>query len=195
MKIGIFGGCFNPPHQMHKDIAINLLKNNYLDKVIYVPTGNFYQKCNLASDIDRYNMLKIMLKDIQNVEVSDYEFGTFKYTYQTLNHFKKIYPNDDIYFICGSDNLKEIDEWKEYKYILNNFKLLVIKRNDDDIEKIIYNYHYFENNIIVANIPLNYISSTKIRKMLKNAVIKNITDTMLNENVLHYIKTKKLYNK
>ena len=40
MKIGIFGGSFNPPHVMHKNIALNLIKNKYLDKVIYVPTGD-----------------------------------------------------------------------------------------------------------------------------------------------------------
>ena len=44
MKIGIFGGSFNPPHNMHKNIALDLIKNKYLDKVIYVPTGNKYNK-------------------------------------------------------------------------------------------------------------------------------------------------------
>ncbi len=44
MKIGIFGGCFNPPHNMHKDIGLNLIKKKYLDRVIYVPTGDQYQK-------------------------------------------------------------------------------------------------------------------------------------------------------
>ena len=191
MKIGIFGGCFNPPHRMHKDIAINLLKNNYLDKVIYVPTGNFYQKCNLISDIDRYNMLKIMLKDVQNVEVSNYEFGNFKYTYQTLNHFKEKYPSCDIYFICGSDNLKEIDEWKECEYILTNFKLLVIKRNDDDIKNLIIKYSQYKNNIIIANIPINNISSTFIRNKLKDENFDY--DSFIDKNVLKYIKCRKLY--
>ena len=57
MKIGIFGGSFNPPHKIHQKIANYLVKNNYLDKVIFVPTGSNYEKPYLASEQDRYNML------------------------------------------------------------------------------------------------------------------------------------------
>ncbi len=192
MRIGIFGGCFNPPHQMHKDIALNLIKNNYLNKVIYVPTGNFYNKPNLASDIDRYNMLKLMFQNTKNIEVSDYEFGKLKYTYQTLTYFKKQYPNDDIYFICGSDNLKELDSWKEYEYILTNFKILVIRRNDDNIDNIINKYYKWKDNIIIANVPLNYISSTQIRNLLKKDRL-NINCDMIIKEVLNYIIDHNLY--
>ena len=44
MRIGIFGGSFNPPHKKHKNIAIELIQKNYIDKIIYVPTGNKYNK-------------------------------------------------------------------------------------------------------------------------------------------------------
>ena len=44
MKIGIFGGSFNPPHNMHKNISIELLEKGYLDKIFYVPTGDSYNK-------------------------------------------------------------------------------------------------------------------------------------------------------
>ena len=73
MKIGIFGGSFNPPHKMHKNIALNLIKNKYLDKVIYVPTGNKYNKKDLIDAMDRYNMLKIMIEGYKNLELSNYE--------------------------------------------------------------------------------------------------------------------------
>ena len=64
MKIGIFGGSFNPPHNMHKNIALDLLKNKYLDKVIYVPTGNKYNKKGLANQNDRYNMFTFIYDQI-----------------------------------------------------------------------------------------------------------------------------------
>ena len=137
MKIGIFGGSFNPPHNMHKNIALDLIKNKYLDKVIYVPTGNKYNKKGLANQNDRYNMLKLMIEGYDNLDVSNYEFSKLTFTYETLNHFKNIYKNDEIYFICGSDNLKEITTWKNYDYILDNFKLIVIRRNNDDINEIL----------------------------------------------------------
>ena len=98
MKIGIFGGSFNPPHNMHKNIALDLIKNKYLDKVIYVPTGNKYNKKGLANQNDRYNMLKLMIEGYDNLDVSNYEFGKLTFTYETLNHFKNIYKN-----ACGME--------------------------------------------------------------------------------------------
>ena len=55
--------------------------------------------------------------------MSKYEFGKLTYTYQTLEHCQKKYEDDEIYFICGSDNLAEIDTWREYEIILSNFKI------------------------------------------------------------------------
>ena len=138
MRIGIFGGCFNPPHKMHKDIAINLIKNNYVDKVIYVPTGNKYKKSDLVDAKIRYNMVKIMIEGYDNLEVSDYEIkNNLTYTYQTLNYFKNKYKDDEIYFICGTDNLKEITTWRNYKYILSNLSSSLIRNNLDKYKKMI----------------------------------------------------------
>ena len=129
MKIGIFGGSFNPPHKMHKTIALELIKKHYVDKVIFVPTGSKYKyKNNLLSDEVRLEMLKLMCNDNNNLEVSDYELKDYVvYTYETLNYFKNKYKDDEIYFICGSDNLSYIDMWKKGKDILSNNKILVIK--------------------------------------------------------------------
>ena len=89
MKIGIFGGAFNPPHKMHKEIAINLLEKGYVDKIIYVPTGNNYNKPGLLDGKHRIEMLEIMFKDINlKVEVSDFEVKGSLYTINTLNHLK-----------------------------------------------------------------------------------------------------------
>ena len=75
MKIGIFGGSFNPPHKMHLNIIEELLNTNILDKIIIVPTGLHYSyKNNLISNEHRYNMLKIMTKHNNKIEVSDFEF-------------------------------------------------------------------------------------------------------------------------
>lgn len=192
MRLGIFGGSFNPPHNMHKKIALNLINNCYLDKVIYVPTGDKYKKDGLVSSIDRYNMVKIMIKNNPNLFVSDYELkNNLTYTYQTLDYFKNKYSNDDIYFICGTDNLKQIETWKNYEYILMNYKLLIIKRNCKDLNKIIEKFSY--KNIILTDIPLNDASPTHIRTKLKQNI--NTIDGQIDKNVLKYIKNKNLYIK
>ena len=189
MKIGIFGGSFNPPHVMHKNLALYLIKNKYLDKVIYVPTGNKYVKEDLIDVKYRLEMLKLMVANTKNLEISAYEMqNSLIYTYQTLDHFKKLYPNDEIHFICGSDNLREIKSWKNYKYILDNYKLLVVKRSNDDIEKMVGNLK--SKNVIAVNILCNIpISSSIIRKNIK--LNQNFEGVDL--KVKKYIEKKNLY--
>lgn len=192
MKLGIFGGCFNPPHKMHKNIAINLIEKEILDKIIYVPTGNKYQKRELISDKKRLEMLKLMCQDNELLKISDYECGNLTYTYQTLKHFKEQYPNDEIYFICGSDNLIEFNTWKEYKWILTNFKLLIIRRNNDNIEEIIKKYNKYRENIIIARINQDFLSSTIIREKIKAQKLEEVKND-LSDEVYLYIKKENLY--
>lgn len=194
MKVGIFGGCFNPPHKDHKEITISLIKNHLLDKVIYVPTGNKYNKKDLLPDFDRYNMLKLMCNDYDTLEVSDYEFNnTLTYTYQTLDYFKTIYPNDDIYFICGIDNLIQLDTWKNYKYILSTYKIIAVNRNKENTNSIINKYKSYESNIIISNINLQNISSTMIRKKIKDQNNYSNLLNVLDQKVLEYINKHKLF--
>ena len=194
MKIGIFGGSFNPPHKMHKTIALELIKKHYVDKVIFVPTGSKYKyKNNLLSDEVRLEMLKLMCHDNNTLEVSDYELKDHViYTYETLNYFKNKCKDDEIYFISGSDNLSYIDKWKRGEYILSNNKLLVIKRDTFDINTLLDKYKDYKDNIIVTDIKENEISSTKIREMIyNNKRVKNYLDN----KVLDYVVRNKLYRK
>lgn len=194
MKVGIFGGCFNPPHKMHKNIALELIDNNYLDKIIYVPTGNKYNKNDLISDVDRFNMLKLMCKNNDSLDVSDYEFKvSLTYTYQTLDYFKSTNPDDEIYFICGADNLKEIDTWREYNYILNNYKIIAINRNNIDLKSLINKYDEYKENIIIANIKTEDLSSTKIRNILKDDSIEEILNYIDEEVYKYIINNNELY--
>ena len=188
MKIGIFGGSFNPVHNMHENISLELIQKGYLDMVIYVPTGDNYNKKDLICFKDRLNMLKLMVDGKHQLDVSDIG-NSYQYTYQVLDYFKKIYGSDDIYFICGSDNLKYFDTWMKYQYILKYYKLLVIKRNGDDIDSILSKYRDYIDNIIIANVSEMDMSSTSIRENIDDA------SGCLDEKVYRYIKKNKLYGK
>lgn len=194
MRIGIFGGSFNPPHKMHLKIAKELINKDYVDKIIFVPTGSEYQyKNNLLKDNYRLDMIKLMIKNNANMEVSNFELKDYVvYTCETLEHFKSLYPNDKIYFICGTDNLSYIDKWKNGMDILNNYKILVIKRKGDDIKELLNKYQEYKDNIIITSIPLYNLSSTIIRDKLKNNLK---VDDVMDKNVLKYIKLNKLYEK
>lgn len=192
MKIGIFGGSFNPPHSMHTNIAMDLIKLGYVDKVIFVPTGNKYNKSQLIDSSYRIDMLNIICNENKNLEVSDYETkNNLVYTYQTLDHFSNLYINYEIFFVLGTDNLSELKNWRKSDYMLKKFKFLVIKRESEDISAIIKEYVEYIKNIIITNIPMNLVSSTMIREMIKKGDA-NISK-YLNSKVIEYIENKNLY--
>ena len=193
MKIGIFGGSFNPPHKMHLNIIEELLNTNILDKIIIVPTGLHYSyKNNLISNEHRYNMLKIMTKDKNKIEVSDFEFKDEEiHSYDTLEYYKNIYKNDTIYFICGLDNISYVDKWYKGEYLLNNYKFLVITRDTNNLDEILLKYEKYKDNIIITNIKSNTISSSYIRDEIKEKNY-NLND-YLDQKVIDYIKENNLY--
>ncbi len=194
MKIGIFGGCFNPPHAMHYNIANSLLSEGYLDKVYFVPTGDTYDKKDLAKHEDRVEMLNLLINN-ENVAVSDISKSKeYDYTYQVLDYFNKKHPDSEIYFICGTDNLDWLDKWKRYEYILENYKILVIARNKDNIEKILEKYTKYLDHIVIAKIPETELSSTMIRNLVKEEKY-DLLKELIDEKVLEYIQIKGLYKK
>lgn len=192
MRIGIFGGCFNPPHKMHKDIAYNLINKDYLDKVIFVPTGDNYSKPGLVTIDQRIDMLNILL-DGENIQVSDLsKDNNYQYTFQVLDYYKTKHPLAELYFICGTDNLDEFETWRKYEYILSNYKLLVIMRNEDNISYILSKYPEYKENICIANIAQNPVSSTLVRNLVKDGDFEKL-DKYIDCDVLEYIKNKGLY--
>ena len=194
MKIGIYGGSFNPPHKMHLKMATSLIENGYLDKVIFVPTGTKYPKIELASNLDRFQMLELMLEKHPDLDVSDYELKQdLVYTYQTLDYFQKKYPNDEIYFILGSDLLKGFMNWKHYSYILNHFKILVTLRNYDTKEELEELTLPNKNNLLYTNIELEPLSSTEVRENVRQGNLEFLEET-LDDSVLKYIQKRKLYS-
>lgn len=192
MKIGIFGGSFNPPHNMHTNIAISLIKLGYVDKVIFVPTGNKYNKSTLIDSDYRIDMLNIICNENKNLEVSNYETkNNLVYTYQTLDYFTNLYLDDEIFFVLGTDNLSELKTWKNSEYMLKKFKFLVVKRDIENIDEITKEYKEYMKNIVITTVPMNLVSSTTIRTMIKKGD-SNISK-YLNNQVIEYIKNKNLY--
>jgi nicotinate-nucleotide adenylyltransferase len=192
MKIGIFGGSFNPVHKMHIDIVMYLLKHNYVDKVIFVPTGIKYEyKNNLIDNNYRYEMLKLVCEN--NMDVSDYEFkDKVVYTCETLKYFKDANKNDEIYFICGADNLSYIDKWKNGLDILKEYKVLVINREGNDTGELLKKYRKYKDNIIIVPMVMNGVSSTIIRKKIENN--ENV-DEFVDNRVVKYISDNELYKR
>ena len=183
MRLGIYVGSFNPVHIGHIKFANDLVNKNILDKVIIIPTKNYWDKKNLIPLSDRYNMLKLV--ESENVKISK-RYSSYEYTYQILNDISKIYAKDEIYLIIGADQLPKFHLWKNVDKILK-YKILVINRNNINTYEYINKFDDKDSFIVVEDIDTFNISSTKIREDIDNM------SNYLDSRVYKYIKKNKLY--
>ena len=181
MRLGIYVGSFNPVHIGHIDVVNYLIKEKYVDKVLIVPTLNYWNKFNLIDIKHRINMLKIFENEDIKIDTKN---NKYIYTYELLNVLSKEY-DDELYLIMGADNIIEFDKWKNYKKLLK-YKIIVVNRNNIDINKYIKKYN--TNNFIVIN-DYKYIdiSSTELRE--------NLNSKYIDKKVLDYIKKNNLFRK
>ena len=195
-RIGIFGGTFNPVHVEHVAMVKNAIKELNLDKLIVMPTFISPHKSEISVSAEhRLNMLKLAFDGISKVEISDYEVlkQGKSYTYLTITHFKKLYPNASLYFIVGGDMLTDFKTWKEPSIILENCTLAVINRVDQraDIEsEREYFLSRFGKDFILLDYLGGQVSSTKIRTYLEFGLA---LEGIIDDRVMEYINANNLY--
>ncbi|OHR71582.1 nicotinate-nicotinamide nucleotide adenylyltransferase [Bacillus sp. HMSC76G11] len=142
-KIGIYGSSFDPITNVHLWTASTVAHRCRLDKIIFLPCSNKRKdKLMKTSDLHRWNMLELALKGHDKFLADDYEIKQEAwnvYTYYTLEHFKKKYPNDEIYFIMGADLLVDIAEgkWKYDQELISSNKFIVMAREGIDMLRTI----------------------------------------------------------
>ncbi len=200
MKRAIFGGSFDPVHNGHVRLAESLCKAVMPDEVIVMPTGISPFKKDMkrrpASSADRLEMCRLAFADMPCVTVSDYEVSRTEvsYTVDTICHFRKLYPNDELYLLIGSDMLLTFDKWRKFEEILANCTLCAASRENasrdmENLEKKAEELRPYGNVIIIKAEPFE-VSSTEIReKIIKNSDIS----CYVPKNVVKYILENNLY--
>ncbi|MCL2079368.1 MAG: bis(5'-nucleosyl)-tetraphosphatase (symmetrical) YqeK [Oscillospiraceae bacterium] len=138
MKIGIFGGAFNPPHIGHTAAAARAIGEKSLDLVIVIPTGTSPHK-NMplftpSPDI-RLQMTKNAFCDIENTIVSDMEIYSAEnnYTIDTVTQIQKEYPDAKLYLLVGNDMYDSLDTWKQSDKLLSAAEPVLLRRDIVDI--------------------------------------------------------------
>ena len=138
MKIGIYGGSFNPIHFGHTGLAQWVVKNTDLDEVwlMISPNNPLKDASILADEQVRLQEAKEAIRRLgeegKRIVVSDFEFTLPRpnYTANTLRELQKQYPQHEFTLIIGEDNLQIFDQWREYQYILDNYRVFVYPRRD-----------------------------------------------------------------
>lgn len=157
MKIGIFGGSFNPVHKGHLLVADYAFKTLNLDKLIFVPTykNPFKNKQSELEVKHRVAMLKLVIKT--NYEISSFEINrkTTSYSIDAAKYFRQKYPNDQIFWLIGSDNLKKINKWKNINELARLVTITVFKRSANINQTNLKKYH----GLLLKN-PLYDFTST-----------------------------------
>lgn len=175
MRIAIYGGSFNPVHNEHKNIVINAIKQFKIDKTFVVPSkiAPHKQDARPLAFEHRFNMLKIAFSGENGVEISDFENkqNGVSYTYLTLQYFKNLYPDAELFFLVGTDMLKDFPTWKNPELILELATLLVTKRDGDNfLEAEKFYYSHFDKKFVLSTYKGTSLSSTKINNYLKLGV-------------------------
>lgn len=192
-KILIFGGTFNPIHNGHLILAEHCINEEGFDKVVFIPTMNPYYKDTLDFDT-RLKMLKMAIKDNDKFAYSSIEkkYNLEGKLYLILEKISEL-SDDDITILIGSDSLMNLDWWYKIDEILKNYKILVLKRDDEDEAISIKIAEYKEKygaDIKVLNNKRVEISSSMIREMIKSG--KSIK-YLVRDDVEKFIRDEKLY--
>lgn len=198
MKIGIFGGTFDPVHNGHVALAKSAIEQVPFDKLIVVPARiqPFKVHQEVTSGEHRQKMLELAFKDIPEAEVSSYELEKkgISYTVDTMNHFKNKYPNDSVCFVMGTDAFLKILDWKNSEDLLRQYPFVIGGRpgyNEKDLKKVANKViERYGTSLFFLDNDLVKQESTQIR----NGAVKNGNlGSSVPKDVAEYILANGLY--
>ena len=184
MKIGLFGGVFNPPHLGHLMIAQQILDYTDIEELWFLPNyGQHPLKIGVASVTDRLAMAKFLLLPKTKVSTIEIDNTLSGKTIDLLPYL----PREHTYvFIMGSDWLSGFTKWCRWKELLEKLPFLVFPRNDHPVTLLYKNMTLLSHpNLITSN-----ISSTKIRARIAAGLP---IDQFVPKAVAEYIYTHELY--
>jgi len=166
MKIGLFFGSFNPIHVGHLIIANHILNNGFTEKIWFIvsPQNPLKEKTTLLRDYDRLYLVKTATEDDFRIKVSDIEFHLPQpsYTINTLTYLTEKYPNDEFLIIMGGDSFQNLNRWKNYEILIDQYEIIVYRRIGFDVT------NNLNAKIKIVEAPFLDITATEIRELIKS---------------------------
>lgn len=187
MKIGLFGGSFNPVHSTHIDVARAVMERLGLDKVLLIPAGNPYHKEleDMLPEEVRFELVRLAVESVPGLEVSDIDMEAQgpTFTVDTLAEAARRYPGDELYFIMGQDSFETFTLWKDWQLIPRLANIVAVSREEIDhgemaeqLQRVFSNLEHTAENVwtvpggrsiyIIGDFDF-VISSTLVRNVWK----------------------------
>ena len=184
MRIGIYGGTFDPVHHGHLILAQQALEEFKLDRLVFVPAAEspFKLHNHTAPASDRLAMLRLAIKSEDRFEVDalEIERGGVSYSIDTVKMFRSRDPEAELFFLVGEDNAYRLTEWHRFEELKKLVAFVVLSRSED--------FQSPEYPVVQRRIE---ISSTEIRNRVANQ--ESIT-YLVPESVKRYIEQHQLYH-
>lgn len=197
MKLGIFGGTFDPPHIGHQILAAEALEQLDLDQVLWVlthyPPHKKEQK--ITPLVDRIRMVELTIGDDSRFILSrvDIDRDPPHYALDTVLLFKGKYPQDDLYYLMGRDSLNDLPEWhlpSEFVSACDGIAVMNRRGQRKIQTKLVNEIPGLEKKLLFLETPVVEISSSEIRDRIRRYKEYKY---FLPEKVYHYIQRKNLY--
>ena len=185
MRIGVYTGSFDPLHRGHIKIIKTILSKKIVDKVLIVPSNDYWGKRLCLLQKDRVRIINMSLKKEKIKYEIDSKLGDYQYTYEVFRELKEKHPKNKYCLILGADNIEKFDKWKNYEELIEN-PFIVISRNVDDVEEKIHRLDVKEY-IFLDIKGINHISSTYIRNNLDSY---SKVENMIGKEEFEFIKKR-----
>lgn len=195
MRIGIYGGSFNPIHTGHTSLAQSLVEQKIVDEVWLLVSPLNPLKKSANPDIldydERLHIACLATEGMNGIRVSDFEnsLPIPSYMVNTLGELTKAYPQHTFSLIIGADNWNDFPRWHKWEQILQSYPIVIYRRPGYDIN-ISGDIKEKAKGITIADTPLYPISSTEIRQAIRQG---HIPAEWLADNVILYIENKNLF--
>jgi nicotinate-nucleotide adenylyltransferase len=191
MKIGFLGGSFDPVHFGHLIAAQDVLEQFHLDRLFLVPAAQAPLKPkDVQSSIeDRLAMLRLATEWDRRLEISDYELrkGGISYTVDSVRHFKAQFPDDDLFWIIGGDQLPLLHKWKDIAELVQQVEFIFLERPKHPVKPHVeidgLHLHRCDGHLIE-------ISSSQLRQRVKDGLSLHY---FCPQKVIAYIESRQLY--
>ena len=165
MKIGLYFGSFNPIHIGHLIIANSVLNETEIDRLWFVisPQNPLKKTNTLLNEYHRLHLVRLAIQDNPRMKVTDIEFSLPRpsFTVNTMAYLTEKYPENNFSIIMGADSFQNLNKWKNFENIIQNYPICVYKRNGFEIK------NRFNAKLTILDSPLIEISATQIRKLIK----------------------------